>query len=136
MTAPPYNRHQEVPPLSVWPSAVDAAQFHTVYRALKRSPPAIRLELPGLKTLDLILQPEAWIVVDRAFNDLPVAAWTGFRAGERDGLHEPVPCELRYFHGYAGMIIKRVLETMDAELNAALLEGDASRQVLEFPTDD
>jgi hypothetical protein len=25
---------------------------------------------------------------------------------------------------------------MDAELNAALLEGDASRQVLEFPTDD
>lgn len=136
MTAPPYTRHQEVPPLSAWPSSVDAALFHTVYRALKRKPPAIRLVLPGLKTLDLILQPDAWIVVDRAYNDLPVAAWSEFRAAERQGLHEPVACELRYFHGYAGMIVKRVLDAVDELLNARPPDGEASRQVIAFPLDE
>ena len=128
-----YTRHNEIPVLSAWPDQVAALHYNIVQRALKRMPPGIRLQLPGLKTLDLILQADAWIIVDRAFNDLPVAAWVDIKPEEDRGLHEPVPCQLRYFHGHAGMIIKRVLELMDELLEDRLNDGDETHQVLSFP---
>lgn len=129
-----YTRHDEVPVLSEWPATVDAGHYHIVYRALKRTPPSIRLVLPGLKTLDLILQADAWVIVDRAFNDVPVAAWVGFKADQREGLHEPVGCDLRYYHGHAGMIIKQVLDLMDALLQEQLDDGEDTHDVIAFPT--
>jgi len=131
-----YARHDEIPALSTWPDQIEALHYNLVQRALTRVGHAIRLELPGLKTLDLILQTDAWIIVDRAFNDIPVAAWADMQPAEARGLHEPVACELRYFHGHAGMITKRVLELMDDVLREQLSDGDESHQVIAFPSQE
>jgi len=128
-----YTRHDEVPVLSAWPDQVDALHYNLVHRALRRMPPSIRLQLPGLKTLELILQTNAWIIVDRAFHDLPVAAWVEFQPDKDRGVHEPVPCALRYYHGHAGMILKKVLVLMDTLLKNQLDDGDETHHVLYFP---
>lgn len=128
-----YTRHDDIPVLSAWPDKVAAAHYNIVHRALSRLSPSIRLALPGLKTLDLILQKDAWIVVDRAFNDVPVLAWARFEADADRGLHEAVPCELRYFHGHAGMILKQVLGLIDELLTEKLRDGDPSHEVIAFP---
>lgn len=129
-----YTRHDDVPTLSAWPSTVAARHYNAVHRMLLRQPDGLRMNLPGLKTLDLIVQDDAWIIVDRAFNDIPVAAWTRFEPGAERGLHEDVDCELRYFHAHAGMIIQQVLDLMDRSLDSLLKDGDDSHRVLPFPT--
>lgn len=131
-----YIRHREIPALSTWPDAIAAAHYNIVHRALKRAPGAIRLVLPGLKTLDLILQDDAWIIVDRAFNDVPVAAWMDFKVDSDRAIHDPVPCELRYFHGHAGMVTKQVLDIMDERLTELLKDDDDTHQVIDFPQKD
>lgn len=128
-----YTRHNEVPVLASWPDQIAALYYNVVRRALMRGPAAIRLALPGLKTLDLIVQADAWIIVDRAFNDVPVAAWTDFQAPDDRALHEPVACTLRYYHAHASMITAQVLEQMDALLLDQLNDGDETHQVFSFP---
>lgn len=128
-----YTRHDELPVLYRRQGRMEAVHYNLVSRALKRLEPSIRLRLPGLKTLDLILQFDAWIVVDRVFNDVPVVAWTHFQPQERSGLQEPVPCELRYFHGHAALIRNRVLVLMDNLLEEQLGEGRGGHKVLDFP---
>ncbi|HEY9164279.1 MAG TPA: hypothetical protein VIN57_06680 [Magnetovibrio sp.] len=128
-----YTRHNEVPTLSTWPDKIAAAHYNVVHRALIHRPQGIRLSLPGLKTLELILQQDAWIIVDRAFNDIPVAAWTNIVADRNRALSDPVSCELRFFHGHAAMITKQVLNLMDQLLSEQLKEGDETHQVIAFP---
>ncbi len=128
-----YTRHDELPVLYRRQGQMEAEHYNLVSRALRRLESSIRLRLPGLKTLDLILQADAWIVVDRAFNDVPVVAWTGFKTQERSGLHEPVSCELRYFHGHAAIIRTRVLALMDTLLEERLGDGGDVHNVLSFP---
>lgn len=135
-----YRRHDEIPPLSAWPDRMAARHFNLVFRALKRltpdansNTPGIRLPLVGLKTLDLILQADAWIVTDRAFNDIPVVAWADFRPDADRPLHEDVPCELRYYHAHAGMITRQVMELMDQLLEDKLSGGDKTHEVLAYP---
>lgn len=128
-----YTRHVELPVLYRRQARMEAEHYNRVSRALKRLDPSIRLRLPGLKTLDLILQGDAWIVVDRVFNDVPVVAWTDFQLQERSGLHEPVPCELRYFHGHAALIRTRVLALMDGLLEEQLGDDEGGHKVLDFP---
>ena len=129
-----YWRHEEIVRLSAWPTKVEARHFNLARRAMARYQGELRLPMRGLKTLDLIVQEGAWIIVDRALNDLPIAAWTDFEIGEGRGLHEPVICELRYYHGHAGLVIKKVLRRMEEELST-LLDGEddaAPGQVIEF----
>jgi hypothetical protein len=132
-----YTRHDEVPVLARWQGKVEAEHYNRVVHALKRLGPSLRIKLPGLKTLELILQEEAWIVVDSAFNDVPVVAWTGFQSEQRAGLQQPVVCELRYFHAHAAIILKQVLALMDERLDqllaAGLEKGDGSHLVIDFP---
>ncbi|MCB1857710.1 MAG: hypothetical protein KDI63_05535 [Gammaproteobacteria bacterium] len=108
-----YTRHLEVPTYSRWNTAVDALHYNHVCCSLKRSRGDIRLDLPGLRTLDLILQENAWVVVDRAFNDIPVVAWCDFQAAGRDNIHLPVRCMVRLFHAHGELIMTRVLEAME-----------------------
>lgn len=131
-----YTRHNELPVLSSWSDKVEARHYNIVLRALKRVGPDIRLTLPGLKTLDLILQSDAWIIVDRAFNDIPVAAWVNFSPKENRGIHEAVPCKLLFFHGHASMIIENALNLMDTLLEQQLNDGDKTHQVVHFPETD
>jgi hypothetical protein len=128
-----YTRHDEVPVYEYRDGVIDATHYNTVQTAFKRLGDEIRLSIPKLKTLDLILQYDAWIVVDHAFNDVPIAAWTNFDIERRDALHTPVHCQLRLYHANGGIIIKRVLEAMELLLGERLNELETSHQVINFP---
>lgn len=134
-----YGRHEDIPALYEYEGKVDAASFNQVSVALKRlvgagHAPTLRRRIPELKHLDLVLQDDAWIVIDRARNDSPIVCWSDFET-TRDALHEPIPCRLRYYHAYAGMIVKRTLEAMKDVVGEELRElvGDDPK-VLRFPS--
>lgn len=134
-----YTRHDELPNLSAWPSRVEARYFNVACRALTRKPAGYRLELPGLKSMDMILQAGAWIVVDGAHNDVPVLSWSGFDCDGTRALHEPVACELRYFHGHAGMIVNKCLAAMEEVLRKMMEDGarePGARVIVTFPDPD
>jgi hypothetical protein len=119
-SGPLYTRHDEVPQLSSRAGKVDAIYYNHVQTALKQLGDQIRLTIPKLKHLDLILQKDAWIIVDITLNDVPVVAWTSFESRGRTSLHEPIQCEIRFFHYAASMILNRTLEAMELMLGEAL----------------
>jgi len=132
-----YMRHHDVPPLEVRHNRkVDARYYNHVQTALKKLGPEIRIRLTGLKHLDLIIQKDAWIVVDRVLNDVPVVAWLDFQVHHRESLHEPIACELRIWHALASMIMSRTLKAMDLLLDQELDEleqDDSGHRILKFP---
>ncbi|MCW9012337.1 MAG: hypothetical protein OQL06_01040 [Gammaproteobacteria bacterium] len=132
-----YTRHDEVPVLHNREGKMEAAYYNEVQTALKKLGPQIRFRIPKLKHLDLILQKDAWIVIDRALNDFPILAWTDFHTENRESLLEPVECEIRIFHYAASMILRRTLEAMDLMLGEQLAEimGDEKADVLPFKKD-
>lgn len=132
-TMPPYTRHNEVLMLNRRPGNVDANYFNQAQTALKRVGEQIRFKIPKLNHLDLIVQEDAWIVVDRVLNDMPIVAWTDFQTEGRDNLHEPVPCEIRLYHFAALMILKTTLDAMDVILGQSLAERDNDETVTILP---
>lgn len=128
-----YTRHHEVPFFDHWQGTVEAHHFNQVQRALKRFGPSIRLELPGLRSLGLILQTDAWVIVDHAYQAIPVAAWLTFDALKRNALHAPIPCEVRLYHAHGAIILKRVLDLMEDLLTELLSESGATHRVIAFP---
>ena len=132
-----YTRHDEVPLLHHREGKVEADYYNEVQTALKKLGPQIRFNIPKLKHLDLILQKDAWIVVDRALSDFPVLAWTEFQTEGRESLLEPIKCEVRIFHFAASMILRRTLEAMDLMLGEQLAEimNDEKADVLPFKKD-
>lgn len=123
-----YTRHNEVPVLRQHDSQVAANYYNHVQIALNRLGQQIRFRIPRLKHLDLILQKDAWIVVDRVLNDYPIVAWTDFEAGHRKNLHEPINCHIRYFHAAATMIKVRTLEAMELLLGEELADRVSNNQ--------
>ena len=134
----PYTRHNEIIILDKWPGDVDANYFNQAQTALKRTGKQIRFKIPTLNHLDLIVQEDAWVVVDRVLNDAPVVAWTDFQTEARDNLHEPIPCEIRLYHFAARMILNTTLEAMESILSQPLKETDNAEAVtvLPFPKDE
>jgi len=130
-----YTRHNEVPVYEERDGRLNANFYNHVQVALKRLGKGLRLSIPGLRSLQLILQHDAWILVDSALNDLPVAAWSDFRRTDSSALHLPVLCRIRLYHAYAGMLLQRVLEQMDGELSEALQKSGA-HQVVDFRKQD
>lgn len=131
-----YTRHNEVPVYEQREGTLDAAIYNHVQLALKRLGKNLRLVIPGLRTLDLILQGDAWIVVDSALNDIPIAAWSDFDRTRSDALHAPVHCRIRLYHANAGIILQRVLNDMDNWLTEQLGAHTARHSVIEFPKKD
>jgi len=127
-----YTRHDEVPVYSYRDGILDALHYNHVQVALNRLGESLRMTLPKMQTLDLILQRDAWVIVDRTYNDLPIAAWTNFDKERREGLHAPVHCQIRLFVPNAGVLLKRVLEAMEMLLGELEVDED-SHQVIDFP---
>jgi hypothetical protein len=124
-----YTRHNSVPLYNLYQSQIDAKYYNHVQITLKRLGKQIRFKIPGLNHLDLILQQDAWIVVDRVHNDVPVLAWTDFDQSQRDNLHKPLQCQIRMWHYAAAMIKQRTLEAMETILTeelASQLPDDAT----------
>ncbi len=135
---PLYTRHNEVLILDRRPGNIDANYFNRARTALKRVGQQIRFKIPTLNHLDLIVQEDSWIVVDRVLNDIPVVAWTGFQTEVRNSLHEPIACEVRLYHFAARMILKTTLDAMEEILAQSLAEKDSdkSEKVLPFKKDE
>ena len=131
---PLYTRHNEVPQLASRKGKVKALYYNHVQTALKSLGPQIRLKIPKLKHLDLIIQKDAWVIVDIVLNDIPVVAWTNFETAQRNNLHEPIQCEIRFFHFAASMVLNRTLEAMELMLGEQLAERlpDDSTTVIPF----
>ena len=118
-----YTRLEDVPVFEHRTAQLDAHYYNDVQVALNRLGETIRFPIPKLKHLDLILEKEAWIIVDRAFNDVPVAAWTDFQVQHRNSLHEPIDCQIRLFHANANLILEQTLEVMMELLREQLLKA-------------
>ena len=129
-----YNRHNEVSVLTARQSKVEATHFNHVQTAMKRLGPELRFRIPKLKHLDLIIQKDAWIVVDIALSDFPILCWTDFKTEHRENLHEPIVCEVRIFHFAASMILKKTINAMEMLLGEELAkrEPDDDFSVLPF----
>jgi len=133
-----YDRLDAVPVYALRQGKVKAMHYNHVQLALKRLGEEIRMPIPGLKHLDLILQKNAWIIVDRVLNDVPVVAWTDFAAKERSSLHEDIPCQIKHYHANAVMIMNRSLDAMEMLLSEKLPEmlPDDLSDVLPFRKKD
>jgi hypothetical protein len=120
---PAYTRHNEVLILDSWPGEVEARYYNAAQTAQKRLEQPIRFKVPTLNHLDLIVQDDAWIVVDRVLHDVPIVAWTDFQTEGRDSLHEAIPCEIRLYHFAARMILNTTLDAMETILGQYLVEN-------------
>ncbi len=90
---------------------VEAATFNTIRLGLLRLGSPMRMPLDDLRDLDLLLDMDLWLCVDRSLNDLPIVAWSDFQIRERDALHTPISCLLRYYHYHADLIMEPALNT-------------------------
>lgn len=102
--------------------------YNHVQIALKRINDQIRLAIPGLKHLDLVLDKEAWIIIDRVHADVPIAAWSDFEVDHRASLTDPINCTIRTYHAAADLILQRTLDAMEQIIDEQLAE--------KYPEDD
>ena len=72
----------------------------------------LRLELAGLRDIDVILEDNAWICIENSLSDLPVLAWTDFEVDKRNSLNEPVRCKLCLYNIHADLITETALKTI------------------------
>lgn len=114
---------------------LDAGLVNLVTIALKRLPAPVRISLPKLRTLDLLLDSDAWVVVDNSLNDIPVLAWVDFQLQGRSSLHQPVSCHLNLYHAHGDKLLSRIVEAMELILGERLTEDSDEAQVVEFRRD-
>jgi hypothetical protein len=126
------SRLDDLPVFESRQLSMRAEDYNLVHIALNRLGNPIRVELPRLRTLDLVLEKDAWIVVDRSLNDIPVVAWIDFKVSHRQTLHEPVACERRTYHTHALLIVDKVIEAMHLILGEKL--GEISPTISEQVT--
>lgn len=114
-------RLQDVPVYESIPVTVSADHYGLARIALKRLPRPVRMQIPKLRSLDLLIEDDAWMVIDRSLNDVPVLAWLNFDVHDR-ALHQPVPCRLNLYHAHGKIIVDKVLEAMALLLGEQLAE--------------
>lgn len=127
------NRLDDLPIYELLDGTVSALHFNHVQVALKRLKHSLRYPIPKLRYLDLILEKDAWVIVDRLQNDIPVAAWTDFVVEDRNNLHESIQCKIRLYHANANLILERTLDAMELLLGEELAElSDDDFNVIQF----
>ncbi|GAB4351237.1 MAG: hypothetical protein Kow006_15020 [Gammaproteobacteria bacterium] len=117
------SRIDDIPVFAARPDRIDAPLYNLWRRARKHLHPPLRLQLPDLKEMALIVEDQAWVVVDQNRADVPVLAWVDFQDKGRDALHEPVPCTLNYYHFMASHLRAKVLECLEGALEKAIADA-------------
>ncbi|MDH5324023.1 MAG: hypothetical protein OEZ68_18855 [Gammaproteobacteria bacterium] len=124
----------DVPVLKAMPCSIEASNYNRVRLALCRLGNPLRLELINLRGLDVQLDNEAWVCVDRTLNDMPIFAWVNLQSRGRVSLCAPVPCQLRFYHNHADLICGTVLDLIDRQLQIRLSQPQSRLgQVKKFP---
>lgn len=114
-------RLKEVPIYSSFPTQVEAIHYNQIRLALRRLANPIRLELINQRNIDMLIDNDSWVCVDRNMDDMPIAAWTDFETQDRNNLLAPVKCNLHYYHGAAGMIVRDALSITHRLLSEQLV---------------
>jgi len=114
------SRIDDVPKLKTETTWIDGSIYNQARLALLRLDDPLRIKLPGLRGMDILMDGQAWVCVDRSLYDLPVLAWTDFVPGDRDTLQAPVECTLYFYHIHADLIGDTILEAVHRELTNRL----------------
>lgn len=117
------TRIHEVPACLVETIEVEAERYNLIRLALSRLGGPLRFPLVGLRNLDIVLQRDCWVCVDRSALDLPVAAWNRFENQERLALNADVRCELRHYQVNTDILLPYMWMTMEG-----ILRGRLSRE--------
>lgn len=110
------SRLDDLPHYSSRTCMLPAATYNRIRLGLLRLGTPLRFALPGLRTLEIVLEKEAWICVDTGLNDYPILAWLDFQQAERTSLHKPIPCRVFSYHAHAELIEPQVLEKTESLL--------------------
>lgn len=116
------NRLSEVPAMASARMRMPAKRYARARQALRHTADPLRMALQGLRGLDVIIEEQVWLCVDRTLDDLPVIAWLEFEPEPGRGLLDPVPCRVQFYHFHAQAIMDCVLERVDELLEARLAD--------------
>lgn len=111
---------RDIIPIRTLPKVMQAVYYNRVRLALLRLGNPLRLEMPGLRGIDVILDDSAWMAVDRNQVDMPLLAWTDFDAGQREALHQAVPCRMHLYHFHAGLLMGDLLDNLEFAVDERL----------------
>lgn len=103
---------------------VDAVLYNQWRRVHLHMDLPARLTLPALKSMELILEDDCWVLVDSSHYDLPMIAWLNFQDTGRNSLHAPVECTLKYYHYLASQFYEKVQIHISEAFNKYLSEID------------
>lgn len=113
------SRRDEPAALQVLARRIPAPVYNRLRLGVLRLGPGLRLGLAGMGGLSAVLYRDRWLCVDLRGDGRPVLAWRGFAAA-RQGLHQPVTCELLVYHPRAGLVLGRALGAMEVAVSARL----------------
>lgn len=119
----------QTPALKEFSTTVPAQYYNAIRLAQLRQGFSIEMLLGG-RGLHVYLDREAWLVTDRNLGGVPVLAWIGLSAANREGLHRGVGCSLVYYHAYAAVIVRTVLPEVVFRLSRTAPPVAAPAQVL------
>ena len=113
---------------------IDADYYNLVRLSLLRLHNPLRVRLSQLRTIDLLLDDETWIAVDRTHNDEPVVAFLDFATVNRDELTAPVLCTVNYYHAQATIMTDHIFEATYRLLNKKLLQlaNESGHEILKI----
>jgi len=114
------SRIHEVPTTLVENVTVDAQRYNMIRLALLRFGTPQRVPLLGLRHLDMLLEEDRWVCVDRSALDLPVAAWVRFQNRAQDNLQAPVDCQLRHYQVNTDIVLPYVWMALENILQQKL----------------
>lgn len=103
------SRLEDLPRYRTREDTLSAASFNQGRLALRRLGRPLRFPLPGLRTLEMVLDTDLWVCLDAGLSDFPVIAWLDFQAA-RSSLHEPIPCRVYTYHAHAEVVEPQILE--------------------------
>ena len=110
------SRIYEVPTCLIETIEVEAERYNLIRLALLRFGGPLRFPLVGLRNLDIMLDRESWVCVDRSALDLPVAAWNRFEDQSRSDLQADVRCELRHYQINTDILLPYLWMTLESIL--------------------
>lgn len=117
-------RLADMPVMARRDDAIDAPLYNLWRRARARFATPMRLDGLGLKQMEVILTDRYWVVVDAIQHDCPIVAWVDFEDAGRAAIHEPVPCQIHYYHFAASAVRGPALLAMAERLEARLKAED------------
>lgn len=108
------SKLENLPCYSRYHSKMEASIFNPIRLAQIRKGAgdqhALRIQIKQLRHLDLLVDDETWICVDRDQNDIPIIAWLNFKVHDRQDLFNAIDCDVYSYHAHADKIEQRVLE--------------------------